>query len=93
MVNRSSAIRAAAAIGGAVWAWSWYAMYLEIHRWKHVTRSLRFNPGSPIPGTPNRPRPGLPLRSLFVCAAGAPAVFAAAVAAETVRTRRHSVAG
>ena len=40
-----------AVISGAAWVWSWRTMYLEIHRWKHVTRSFRFNPGPPIPGT------------------------------------------
>ena len=87
MVNRSSAIRAAAAIGGAVWAWSWYTMYLEIHRWKHVTRSFRFNPPPPIPGANIRPRPGLPLRALFVCSAAAPMVFVGTVIAGMIRTR------
>ena len=67
-----------AVISGAAWVWSWYIMYLEIHRWKHVTCSFRFNPPPPIPGTSIRPRPGLPLRALFVCAAGAPVVFASA---------------
>ena len=78
---RSSAHRVVAVISGAVWAWSWYTMYLEVHRWKHLTTSFRFNPGPPIPGTTIRPRPGLPLKALFVCAAGSPAVFAAAIAA------------
>ena len=82
-MRRPLAVRVVAAISGAAWVWSWYTMYLEIHRWKHVTRSFRFNPPPPIPGTSIQPRPGLPLRSLFVCAAGAPLVFASAVAAGT----------
>ena len=85
---RSSANRVVAVISGAAWVWSWYTMYLEIHRWRHVTRSFRFNPGPPIPGTTIRPRPGLPLKALFVCAAGSPAVFAAAIAA---MARTHAV--
>ena len=77
-------------ISAVAWVWSWRAMYLEIHRWKHVTRSFHFNPGPPIPGTDIRPRPGLPLRALFVCAAGAPAVFASTVAVRIARDRRCS---
>jgi len=49
-------------------------MFLEIFRWKHVTPSLRFNPGPPLPdGT--KPRPGLPLIFVFVAAALAPVTF------------------
>ena len=80
-LSRPTAIRVFAVISGAAWVWSWYTMYLEIHRWKHVTRSFRFNPGPPIPGTKILPRPGLPLRALFLCAASAPVVFAGTVAA------------
>jgi len=83
---RSSAHRVVAVISGAAWVWSWYTMYLEVHRWKHLTGSLRFNPPPPIPGTTVRPRPGLPLRVLYVCAAGSPPVFAAAIVA-MARTR------
>ena len=56
-------------------------MYLEVHRWKNLTKSFRFNPGPPIPGTQILPRPDLRLKALVVCAAGSPAVFAAAIAA------------
>ena len=90
---RPSAMQVVAVISGAAWVWSWYTMYLEIHRWKHVTRSFRFNPPPPIPCTSIRPRPGLPLRALFVCAAGAPVVFASAVAAGTACMRGHPPAG
>ena len=62
---------------GLVWVWSWYTMYLEVFRWKHVTPSLRFNPGPPIPGTTIRPRPGRPLKALYVCFFGSPLVFLA----------------
>lgn len=78
---RSSARRVVAVISGAAWVWSWYTMYLEVHRWKHLTKSFRFKPGPPLPGTTIRPRPGLPVKALFVCAAVSPAVFAAAIAA------------
>jgi hypothetical protein len=53
-------------------------MWLEVFRWKHVTRTLRFNPGPPIPGTDIRPKPGRPLLFLYLCCALAPAVFAVA---------------
>ena len=59
--------------GCMVWAWSWYTMYLEIFRWGHVTRHLRFD-ATPIPGTQVRPKPGRPLKALFVCFFGAPVV-------------------
>ena len=81
-----SACRVVAAISGAAWVWSWYSMYLEIHRWKPVTRSFRFNPGPPIPGTTSRPRPGLPLKVLFVCSVAAPLVFVGTVTAGATRT-------
>ena len=71
-----------AVISGAVWIWSWYTMYLEIHRWKHVSRSFRFLPGPPLPGTTIRPSAGLPLRALFVCSAVAPTAFAGALAGQ-----------
>ena len=61
-------------------------MYLEVHRWKNLTKSFRFNPGPPLAGATIRPRPGLPLRALFVCAALSPPVFATVIAA-MARTR------
>jgi len=48
-------------------------MYLEIHRWKPVTRSFRFN------------RPGLPLKVPFVCSVVAPLVFVGTVIAGATR--------
>ena len=80
MITRDAAIRAAA-ISGILWAWSWHTMYLEIHRWKHVTRSFRFDPGPPVPGTTIRPKAGLPLKAVYVCSIGAPTVFVATVVA------------
>jgi hypothetical protein len=47
-------------------------MFLEIFRWKHVTYSFRFASCPPVPGTEIRPKPGLPLKVLFVCFFGAP---------------------
>ena len=46
-------MRLAKWIGGAVWAGSWYLMYLEITRWRHVKPSLAFN-SDPLPGKASR---------------------------------------
>jgi len=70
---RPSVILVVAVISGAAWVWSWRTMYLEIHRWKHVTRSFRFN------------RPGLPLKVPFVCSVVAPLVFVGTVIAGATR--------
>ncbi len=83
-----SVIRVVAAISGAAWVWSWRTMYLEIHRWKHVTPSFRFNPGPPIPGTNVQPKPGLPLKGLFICSATAPMFFVGTVIAGMTRIHR-----
>ena len=65
-------------VGGAVWAGSWYLMYLEITRWRHVKPSLAFNSDlEPINGM--RPRPGLPLILLYVACAVSPLVVIAAL--------------
>jgi hypothetical protein len=91
---RPSAMQVVAVISGAAWVWSWYTMYLEIHRWKHATRSFRFNPPPPIPGTSIRPRPGLSAEGTVRMRAGAaPVVFASAVAAGTACMRGHPPAG
>jgi hypothetical protein len=34
-------------VSGIVWIFSWYTIYLEIFRWHHMTKSLRFNPPPP----------------------------------------------
>ena len=72
-------MRLAKWIGGAVWAGSWYLMYLEITRWRHVKPSLAFN-SDPLPGSGITPRPGLPLIMLYIACAVAPPVV--------IRTRR-----
>ena len=72
-------MRLAKWLGCAVWAGSWYLMYLEITRWHHVKPSLAFNSG-PAPGSGARPRPGLPLKLLYIVCGAAPlAVMAAQV--------------
>ncbi|GIF47272.1 hypothetical protein DFJ67_6910 [Asanoa ferruginea] len=53
--------------GSAVWAGSWYLMYLEITRWHHVKPSLAFN-SDIAPGA----RPGLPLMVLYAACAASP---------------------
>jgi hypothetical protein len=60
-------------LGGVVWAGSWYLMYLEITRWRHVKPSLAFN-SDPDPVTGIRPRPGEPLKLLYVACVAAPFV-------------------
>ena len=60
-------------VSGALWAGSWYLMYLEITRWRHVKPSLRFN-ADLIPGTDIRPHPGLPLIFLYITFVVAPLV-------------------
>ena len=93
MGARPAAICVVAAVSGIAWVWSWYTMYLEIHRWKHVSRSFRFNPGPPIPGTTIRPKPGRPLKTLYACTVGAPVVFVGAAVTGIVRAHRMSSTG
>jgi hypothetical protein len=64
---------------------SWYTIYLEIFRWHHMTRSLRFNPPPPPPGTDIRPRAGAPLIAVCFGFAAAPLVFLAATMIERMR--------
>ena len=82
--SERSALRLVTWVSGGLWLGSWYLMYLEIFRWEHVTRSLAFNAGPPIPGTNIRVKPGRPLKALFVCFYASPSVFVLAV---TVRRR------
>lgn len=76
-------MRLAKWLGCAAWAGSWYLMYLEVTRWRHVKPSLAFN-SDPIPGTDIRPRPGLPLILVYITCAAAPLTVIAAL----VRERR-----
>jgi hypothetical protein len=57
---------------------SWRTIYLEIFRWHHLTKSLRFNPPPPLPGTNVQPKAGLPLIAVCVSSVVAPLVFIAA---------------
>jgi hypothetical protein len=62
-------------LGCGVWAGSWYLMYLEITRWHHVKPSLAFN-SDLVTDSGVRPRPGLPLKLLYVACAVSPLVVA-----------------
>ena len=78
-------------LAAGVWAGSWYLMYLEITRWRHVKPSLAFN-SDPIPGTGIRPRPGLPLILVYVACAAAPVVVVAGLISR-IRARRAGLPG
>jgi len=82
-------MRLAKWVGGAVWVGSWYLMYLEITRWRHVKPSLAFN-SDPVPGSAVRPRPGLPLILLYIACAAGPLVVIAAQA-RALRAGRPAV--
>jgi hypothetical protein len=71
-------------ISGIIWIFTWRTIYLEIFRWHHMTKSLRFNPPPPPPGTDIRSRPGAPLIAVCVGAVAAPLVFVTAVVVERV---------
>jgi hypothetical protein len=69
-------------LGAAVWAGSWYLMYLEVHRWHHVKPSLAFN-SDIAPGA----HPGLPLLLLYAACVLAPLSVIVTVVVDLV-TRR-----
>ena len=79
-------------ISGVVWILSWRIIYLEIFRWHHLTRTLRFNPPPPLPGNTVRPKAGLPLITVCVTSVAAPLVFLLATLAERPRRRSPIVA-
>jgi hypothetical protein len=62
-------------ISAAAWLFSWRIVYLEVFRWQHMTKTLRFNPPPAPPGLNVVPKAGLPLKAVCVCAIAAPAVF------------------
>ena len=77
-------------ISGIVWIFSWYTIYLEIFRWHHMTKSLRFNPPPPPPGTDIQPKAGAPLKAVCLGAVTAPLVVLTTTMMELVRARRGS---
>jgi len=74
-------MRLAKWLGCAAWAGSWYLMYLEVTRWRHVKPSLAFN-SDPVPGTDIRPKPGLLLILVYITCAAAPLTVIAAFVRE-----------
>jgi hypothetical protein len=74
-------------ISGIVWIFSWYTIYLEIFRWHHMTKSLRFNPPPPLPGTDIKPKAGAPLIAVCMGSVAAPLVFLTVTMMERMRVR------
>ena len=74
-------------VSGIVWIFSWYTIYLEIFRWHHMTKSLRFNPPPPLPGIDIGPKAGAPLKAVCLGAVTAPLVFLTATMIERMRAR------
>jgi hypothetical protein len=74
-------------ISGIVWAFSWYTIYLEIFRWKHMTKTLRFQAPPPIDGMDAPSRAGLPLKAVCFTSVVAPVVFLGAPITARARTR------
>jgi hypothetical protein len=72
-------------ISGIVWIFCWYTVYLEIFRWHHMTRSLRFSPPPAIPGMSAQPRAGTPLIAVCLGSVVAPVVFMTAMIMKRVR--------
>ena len=83
---RPSTVRRLRWISGIAWIASWRTIYLEIFRWHHMTRTLRFNPPPALPGTDIQPKAGLPLIAACVTAVAAPIVFLTTIFVERTRT-------
>lgn len=75
-------------VSGIVWLLSWSLLYREICHWHHLTKTLRFDPPEPPPGTDLEAHPGLPLIAVLVGSVTAPPVFVALTILDRVRTRR-----
>jgi hypothetical protein len=75
-------------ISGIIWIFCWYTIYQEVFRWHHMTRSLRFNPPPPIPGTNIQAKAGAPLIAVCVGSVVSPLVFVATVIVSRARTGR-----
>jgi hypothetical protein len=72
-------------ISGIIWVLSWRTIYLEIFRWHHMTRSLRFSPPPPAAPMGAPPQPGAPLIGVCAASVAAPLVFLAATIAGRAR--------
>lgn len=57
-------------LSAAAWIFSWRIVYLEIFRWHHMSRTLRFT------GPPGA-KPGIPVRAIRACAVLSPLTFLA----------------
>ncbi len=62
-------------LSALLWAGSWYLMYKEVFHWRHLTKTLRFNPPTDHPSAFGQPHPGLPLQALRITAVLAPVTF------------------
>jgi hypothetical protein len=60
---------------GLVWLLSWFALYLEICRYHHVTFGMLLDPGSWFPRAGQRLQPGTFLTSVLVCSAVVPVLY------------------
>jgi len=71
---------------GLLWIGSWVLVFLEVFRWHHMTKTLRFD-ATPPPGVHGPGHPGRPLIAAWVCAVVAPLVFVAATVVQSRRAR------
>ncbi|RSD11982.1 hypothetical protein [Amycolatopsis eburnea] len=77
-------------VGGValvVWVVSWRIVWLEVFRWRHLTKTLRFQAPDPPAGVAVVPRPGWPVRCLRVAAIVSPVVCLAGFARRLLQTR------
>ena len=78
--------RTAVCVSGSLWVLGWFALYLEIYRWGHVTPSLHLNGWAAPPGEVVRSRPGGFLIAVLMTSVLAPPFFAALVAWNGMRS-------
>jgi hypothetical protein len=78
-------LRKALWASGILWLLSWFALYLEIYRWHHVTPSLHLSPPPPPPGTDIQALPGEFLIAVLGSSALAPVVFVALLVWDRLR--------
>jgi hypothetical protein len=83
-------IRDARWFAGAIWFLSWFELYLEIYRHHHVT--LFFLPSPPLSASTVGSHPGAWLRTVLVCSALAPPLFASLLLWARLRQARDASA-
>jgi hypothetical protein len=76
-------------VSGIVWVFNWYTIDLEIIRWHHMTKSLRFSAPPPVAGRNGRFRAGMPLKAVCVRSVDAPLAFVTATIAGRVAAGRR----